>query len=382
VDAPHLPMDPPESGDAALAVRRATVEVLRIYDVSETIDLVAVERVLAGKVPFARTRLARVEPKAIAFGDPPVVVDLLAPSLDVGGTRCETRAAARIHSFGVVSVSLDVAIPHEMAWAEFEAFAREAEREAGALPFWRGRLEELMAAIRPAMDDPTSVRMEEDYAIVTVRELHPPLAGRPLGEMVDLVPILTHETRPLSPAARAEVLRYAHSYYTDDAVLMTYDRALIVEPSSDDDVADVLEVANAQLLELRVYDALLDAEIPRVYDVADEVQRRGVILRRGRYARAANEMRRLVAEVTEITEKVDNALKVTEDVYLARIYTSALELFRVPVLTSSIDRKLALIRETYTALYDEAVATRAEWLEAAIVLLIVFEIVLAFLGAM
>ncbi len=107
-----------------------------------------------------------------------------------------------------------------------------------------------------------------------------------------------------------------------------------------------------------------------------------MILRRGRYARAANEMRRLVAEITEVTEKVDNALKVTEDVYLARVYTSALDLFRVRVLAASIDRKLALIRETYTALYDEAVATRAEWLEAAIVLLIVLEIVLAFLGAL
>jgi hypothetical protein len=363
-----------------LTVRRATVEVLRIYDVADAIDLAGVERLLAGKVPFARIRLARVEPRAIAFGDPPVVTDLLAPPLDVGGVRCETRAAARIHGFGVVSVSLDVEIPREMAWAEFEAFARDAEREAAALPFWRGRLESLMEAIRPAMDDPSSVRLEEDYAIVTVRELHPPLDGRPLGDVVDLVPILTHETRPLSPPARAEVLRYAHSYYTDDAVLLSWDRALVVEPSPDDDVADVLEVANAQLLELRVYDALLDAEIPRMYDLAEKVQRRPVILGRGRYARVANQMRGLVAEITEITEKVDNSLKVTEDVYLARVYTSALELFRVPVLTASIDRKLALIRETYTALYDEAVATRAEWLEASIVLLIVLEIFLALVG--
>ena len=38
------------------------------------------------------------------------------------------------------------------------------------------------------------------------------------------------------------------------------------------------------------------------------------------------------------------------------------------------------MRDIYTALYDEAVATRAEWLEAAIVLLIVLEIVMAFLA--
>jgi N-acyl-D-amino-acid deacylase len=91
-------------------------------------------------------------------------------------------------------------------------------------------------------------------------------------------------------------------------------------------------------------------------------------------------MRALVAEVTQITEKVDNALKVTEDVYLARVYSSALELFRVRYWAGSIDRKLSLMRDAYTALYDESVATRMEWMEAIIVLLIVIEVVLAFVG--
>ncbi|HST61867.1 MAG TPA: hypothetical protein VLK84_24415 [Longimicrobium sp.] len=358
-------------------VRRATVEVMRIYDVAESIDLVKVETLLAGTGPVARIRLSRVLPKAIAFADPPVVTDLLAPALDLLGARCAVRASARIHGFGVLSLSLDVEMPRPMPWAEFETFAREAEREAAALPFWRERLEALLAGLASAMEDPAAVRTEEDYAVVTVREVDAP--DGPFADAVDLVPLLTGESRALSPAARAEVLRYSHAYYTDDLVVLTWERAFVLEPSGDDDVADVLEVANAQLLALRVYDALLDEEVPRVYDRAAAVQGGRGALFRNRYSRAANDMRALVAEVTEITEKVDNALKVTEDVYLARIYTSALELFRVPVLAASIDRKLSLIRETYTALYDEAVATRAEFLEASIVALIVLEIVLAFL---
>jgi len=363
-----------------LTVRRASVEVLRIFDVADGIDLGRVEQLLAGSGSVARIRLARVEPKAIAFADPPVVTELVAPALDVLGRRCNTKAVARIHAFGVVSLSLEVWLPEAMAWPAFEAFAREAEREAAGLRFWRERLDALLQALRPAMDDPSAAQVEEDYAIITLRDLDPPPDGTPLADAVDLVPLLTHEHKPLSAAARAEVLRYRHSYYRDDAVVITWDRALVLEPGNDDDVADVLEVANAQLLELRVYDALLDREIPRIYDVAEEVQRRGVAVFRRRYSRAANEMRGLVAEISEITEKVDNALKVTEDVYLARVYTSALELFRVPALAASIDRKLALIRETYTALYDQAVATRAEWMEAAIILLIVLEVVMAFVS--
>ena len=96
-----------------------------------------------------------------------------------------------------------------------------------------------------------------------------------------------------------------------------------------------------------------------------------------RFAALARRLYTLVAEVTELTEKVDNALQVTEDVYLARIYASALELFRVPRLGAAVDRKLAIIRDTYTALYDEASGSRAELLELAIIVLIVIEIVLA-----
>ena len=68
----------------------------------------------------------------------------------------------------------------------------------------------------------------------------------------------------------------------------------------------------------------------------------------------------------------------TEDVYLARIYTAALDLFRVAAVSAAVDRKLAIIRDTYTALYDEAVGPRGPHLmEIAIVVLIVIEIVLA-----
>lgn len=358
-------------------VQRASVEVFRIYDVAQEIDLAAVESLLGGHQPVARIRLARVAPKAIAFDDPPVVTDLMAPPLDVGGVRAPTRASARIYGFGVVSLSLEVVLPAPMQWPEFEQFAREAEREASLLPFWRTALDGLLGALQPALRTEIGTRMEEDYSIVTVRQLDPPLDAATLMERVDLVPLLTQEQRLLSDAARRDVLRYSHSYYCDDLVVLTWDRAFVLEPSQDDDVADMLEVANAQLLELRYYDSVLDSELPQIYRQAAEARAPHAFLR-GRYSRAANQMRALVAEVTLITEKVDNALKVTEDVYLARVYSSALELFRVRHWADSIDHKLSLIRDTYTALYDESMATRAEWLEAAIVLLIVLEIIMAF----
>jgi len=41
-----------------------------------------------------------------------------------------------------------------------------------------------------------------------------------------------------------------------------------------------------------------------------------------------------------------------------------------------VDRKLSIIRDTYTALYDEAQSSRSAVMELSIILLIVIEIVL------
>jgi hypothetical protein len=92
------------------------------------------------------------------------------------------------------------------------------------------------------------------------------------------------------------------------------------------------------------------------------------------------ELQTLVADSTELVERAENALKVTDDVYLARIYSAALEIFRGRAWRSGIDRKLAIIRDTYTMLNAEAQAWRAEMLEIAIVLLIVAELVVALVG--
>ena len=203
------------------------------------------------------------------------------------------------------------------------------------------------------------------------------LTAAALQDSVDLVPLLSGEQRPLSGSARQDLLRQRFSYYVDDLVVLTWDRAFIYEPSGDSDVMDVLEVANAQLLEMRYYDELLDDELPRMYDLVAKARSARTLLASRRFADLARRLHTLVAEVTELTERVDNALQVTEDVYLARIYAAALELFRVPSVNAAVDRKLAIIRDTYTALYDESSASRTELMELLIVILIIAEIVIA-----
>jgi hypothetical protein len=377
---------PPPAGPDPPFVVAGHVTALRLFDIAYAIDLQAAETLWAQQARRgARSRLTGTSAKAVAFGDPPfgLVLPPVRMTLEEAGAAVEIEAAvlARLYAFGVVTLALQ--FPADgLSWSGFTDRVNAVQVAIGpesGEALWHALLDRLREAIGPALTRPNVSELEEDYLVATVHQFGAPVPASAIGREIDLVPLLSGETRKLAEGAQADLLQRRFSYYTDDLVVLTWDRAFIYEPRRDTDVADVIEVANAQFLEMRYYDELLDAELPRMYDLVEQATRR---LDRGprRFAGLARRLYTLVAEVTELTEKVDNALQVTEDVYLARVYSAALDLFRVKSVSAAVDRKLAIIRDTYAALYDEAASSRAGMMEAAVVILILVEILLALFG--
>ncbi len=366
--------------ETELIVGAGDVVALRLFDVAYAIDLGRAEALWAAQArASSRLRLTATPPKAMAFGVPPLAVALDPVTLDLDGEAVQAGVEARLYDFGAISIALRVPIAG-VAWSGFVNRLNQIERALAAGPqtgLWATLLDQVRRPLAPALVRAAASAIEEDYLVGLVQSFDQALSAAALQERVDLVPLLSGETRALSDGARQDLLRQRFSWYTDDLVVLTWDRAFIYEPRGDSDVLDVLEVANAQLLEMRYYDELLDDELPRMYDLVASARRAASLLSSRRFAELARRLYTLVAEVTELTERVDNALQVTEDVYLARVYGAALDLFRVRSVSAAVDRKLAIIRDTYTALHDEGAARRAELLELLITLLIVIEVVLA-----
>ena len=366
----------------AITVRAGVIVVQRIVDIAFAIDLVRVEALFAAQAATSRARLSTTPAKAMTFGDPPVVLPLPPTLLSFDGETIECGVTANVYHFGALAMAIRVPVG-ERAWEQLVDLQRRVDAAIGSASeasVWTQLCRQIVDAIGPALERPSATPLREDYTLVIVQDLGLRVSAEELLQRIDIVPLLSGEDRPLAESYRTELLRQRFSYYADDLAVLTWDRAFIYEPRGDSDVIDVLEVANAQLLELRYYDELLDAELPQMYDEVERARHAAGLLAARHFAHLARRLHTLVAEVTELTEKVDNALQVTEDVYLARVYSAALGLFRVPNVAAAVDRKLAIVRDTYTALYEEASSRRAELLEIAIVLLIVIEIVLALRG--
>jgi hypothetical protein len=359
---------------------RGSATAYRLYDIGYGIELDRAGA-LVGEATRGRSRPARTEAQAFQIR-PPLSVSLGERVITIGGEAWSAVLSAHLFDFGVCSMRLTVPAAHTDSWDEFTQFGTDFDIAPGVAPLLDAELTALLARITPAVDRPGVAPVVEDYVVYRVEALTDgvgsPVAHSSLSDE-DLVPLLLRETRPLAAAARRELLANRFSFYANDLAVLTWDNALVIEPRpEDEDIEFVLEFANAQLLELRVYDAQLDAELPALYDRIAERRQRWSYLTRA-YRPLMADLQTRVAEVTEIVERAENAFKVTDDVYLARVYGAALDIFRERAWRSGIDRKLQIFRDTYTMLNAEAQAARAELMEVIVVLLIAAELIIGFL---
>jgi hypothetical protein len=378
----HRPRNTGGINDGAADLRVAgDATAYRLLDVGYSISLDRARELLAASAP-ERIRPGRSEAAALQIKSPPLSLLLGHERLVVGGREYDAEVAARIYDFGAISLRVRVLLPGPVLWHEYVTFGRALDANEELQQFLESHARRLFERLGAAVERPRMASVREDYVVFRLREVRHAdgiaLTSAALLEAVDVAPLLLNESRTLHPDARAGLLQHSFSYYPDDLAILTWDNALVLDPSGTvTDVEYILEFANAQLLELRYYDAVLDDELQQLYERMQTTRRRRLPRLSRRYSQLLGDIQRLFTDSTELVERVENSLKVTDDVFLGRVYSAALEIFRGRAWRDGVYRKLTLVRESYEMLSAEAQASRSEVLELAIVLLIVFEIVMA-----
>lgn len=365
----------PAAAPRAPVVERGTILVYRVFDAGDTIALDVAEKTLAGAKrvelggELAQGLVIPVWPLEVPLGEDALAVPAL-------GGPVPARASARVFEFGAVSIvhefTIEPGTPLSTLIRLCDALSESAEIDA------RGREHRLRLVheLGAAVEKPHDWMVAEAYTIVHVQELR----GASVAELARsevVAKLLLGETsdRPLSAAVRDDILANASSYFVDDLVIADWNSALVVDPTGSRLIPHVLELAASQLLEFRYYDGLLDRELARVYDHVERTRPRVL---RSPYAALTHQVLRRFMELTEFTERVDNAIKSLGDVYLARVYLAALRRLSVPQWRESVEAKLALVARAYDLLRGEVESARMQLLELIIVLLILAEIITAF----
>ena len=350
-----------------------------LIDVGERIDLARAEaRVQSAGRQGRRPALRRTEARgSIRIPVPPLILDLsedatgaALPALPAGWS--ETLHVA-VYDFGVLSCRRILKWVPGCSWVELVPTMADLIHQSDTRGWADSLASNVESLLGPSIQEPERSAVREDYAILRLSS--EPEGG--FGES-ELARLLLGEERALAPAARESLLGRDFRYTQLDRTIVAYDAALVVEPDpTDHDVEFLIEFANAQLLELEVYDAILESRLPHLDARAAAMGVGPGALFARRSQRVVTELHQVTAKTSRLIEQAVNALRITDDIYLARIYRATLDVMSEPAWRQSVERKLMLARTMAEALNDMAMAARSEALEIIIVLLILSELVLS-----
>lgn len=358
---------------AGPAIAKGSILAYRVYDAGEEIALDLAEKQLPDAT---RVVLQGQLAEGLVIAVRPLQITLAECEIRVPGIADPVRAtcSARLFDFGAVSVQYEIAIAPGTTFAELTPMCDALYDSPVLDAHGAEHRAEVMKLLGAALEKAHDWREAESYTVVFVEEL----AGgavEGLAKSETVAKLLLGETsdKPLAAYARDDVLKNAFSYLADDLVIIDWNSALVVEPNGSRVVPHVLELATCQLLEFRYYDRLLERELAKVYDDVEKSPR----ILRSPFNRLSRDVLRRFMELTEFTERVDNAIKSVGDFYLARVYLAALNRFRVPDWRESVESKLRLVGRAYELLKGEVEVSRNQILEITVIVLILIEVLQA-----
>jgi hypothetical protein len=354
------------------------LHVVVAFDWGDEIDLEHVRQLVPAQVHALPRR--RRTPTSIAYYPAPLQLTLPSIQLDLPelGT-VEAAAAATVFDFAAVSVALHLPFNHTQE--QLRHLAGWLADPAPVVQRVQIALQPLFEQLRPALRDPKwDFQVSEDYIVFELvpGQLPPPAAlldpAQP--EASWLAGLVRLENGPLSAQEINEALRLNLSYSPDDLFVADWTAAVLVDRDCDQTL-EAIEFANMQLLEFRHIDARLDASLIAAYRVVHRTQLSWIPLWRS-HARPLRWLGELKVEANGLFERTGNALKLVGDTYLARVYRLLAARFHLDTWQRSIERSLHVAEEVYGVVSDQAAALRSELLEVLVVVLIIIEIVLAF----
>ncbi len=321
----------------------------------------------------------RRTPSSVTYRPAPLRYALEGVQLSLSELGTVTAATeATLFDFGGASVTMHV--PFSLPASKLVSLAGSLADSESFLQAARGAAERLYHDLQEAIVHPRISALAEEYVVFQLpRDPQLPPLEKLLRDHADWLAALAGlESSRLSQAQIAQSTQFHLSYGPDDLFLPGWSAAVLVDQDCEETLQAV-EFANLQLLELRFIDDLLDGRLADAYRLIHPLARSWLPFWRihDRPLRALGELR---IEAHGLFERTGNALKLVGDQYLARVYRLLAERFHLAEWERSIERSLDVVESVYQVVSDQSATYRTEFLEVIVILLILIEIIMAFVG--
>jgi len=358
------------------AIQKGSILVHRVFDIAGEISLVRAEQLLSADSKGPRLKFATDTRKAIIIKDSPLKTDLGEEVLDLPSGKFPVGIFARVWNYGVISVTLELAIPPGTDWGRLVKTAAELEASSELELLAVSRKDALKKRIMPAVINPAEWEIHEDYITYIIEKADGLENPREFVRKVDVAAlILAEEKEHLVDEHRTFLVESAIQYSSSDLAIIDWNSALLIEPEGQRDVADVIEFSLTHLLEFRYYDEMLSRNLEELYDAMESKRESVANIFRNFYADIAEDSSRKYMEFSEFLGRVENSLKTVGDPYLAVAFRASAQEFHFDDWRKSISRKMETLAQISQILHGEVNTRRSHWLEIIIIVLIAVEMI-------
>lgn len=345
---------------------------MRLHDLGAEVDLDRVSRVLGRPAHHAPLVANSAAPPYSTFPQPKEVAFPWEEAPGVGAT-----VEVRVHAVGAVAVRFRWEV-EAGALADLRSLAAPPAGVPGGIDAAAAQVvERVRRELAPALHAPYVTKVApERYLAYCVQGSADEAARLLAQERGWVAALVADEPRETRLPARLEA-SFRHLLQQDDghAVIPGWDHAVILAPPGRyEDMLDVMELANLELLEFRTYDAYLDERLERAVEAVDRLWARGGWLRSARTA--LQDISRVRAEVTRLTDNLHDTGKVFGDWYTAQLHQRLQARFHLPSWERAIKAKTDALEDMFHLAQEEANHRRSLILEVMVVLLFVLDLLI------
>lgn len=334
------------------------------FDVGDDINFAQVN-----KVPDITTQQVHL-PKFFKNYHTPLFVELPHPH------STSTCIDSKLHQFGTISLRYKVPFNTTLKELHQELIKIDEKYQEQSIT----DAYSIYKKIKNCVDKAHFFQLRSYYTVIQV-DTKKNLTGPELKEQYsnDIATLLRFETQVLSEFHKEEILESSVGYFKKDLIVIDTEAAFMYDPQYEE-LLYFFEFGNIQQLELQYFDRLLDQQLTTIYNYNKP---RNVPFMSylpivgSRYFDPVEELTRLKVDISVITERLENSIKLVGETYYSDIYQLIVEKLDIKQWQDSIENKFNIIKEIRYHYQSKIDATRNDLLSILIIILITLELIIA-----
>jgi hypothetical protein len=342
------------------------------FDIAYDMKRQPLENLLGCPAADYSLSITKRSPKQLFFYRPQLF-RLEAKNCRLNGSIIKVQRSIKVFNVGAISVQFR--IPFEVEKLEDLVAFHSIKLDNLTIEEQLTNLaQEAFEQLKPNCIKPAdNLKQAEDYTVFCIEHF---AGGSPTEDWLKknqhiVAGILTEEQdcENLSQQEASESTQQYISYYKNDLAVVDWDAALVIgESQSLNEIIHIMELANVQLVELEAYDRILDNSLETAY--------RDLSIRKNVSRQLQQKLREIRIDTARLSDELANTIKFLGDWYLAAVYSKISSRFHFADWNGIIKEKLKTLADLYQMLQQDWTNYLMMWLEIAIVLLFVIDLVI------